>query len=90
MKTSKGLSTEWTSHLQPTEQAEFAATVKASQLALSRLLDIIDSRLRDLDAQESRLTDYDTPSWSHKQAHRNGKRDGLMSVRLLLNFLTKD
>lgn len=37
--------------------------------------------------KETTSTDYDTPSWSHKQADRNGARRALKKVESLFNYL---
>ena len=84
----KPLSLEWTNHIrEEDERTRFEQSVRSSSLVLSRLLQIIEQRENELDRQEAKLSDYDTPAWSHKQAHRNGERSSLKKLSGLLNFI---
>lgn len=83
----KGLPLEWVKHLPKNEQESFAQIVKNSTTVLSRLKDILDERLRDLSNKEVKLTEYDSPAWSSKQAHRNGQFAAIKQLRDLLSFM---
>jgi hypothetical protein len=64
---------EWTAHLQDREDKErFENQIRSARPVLERLDQIMGNRLQSLLASERKETDFDTPSWSHKQAFRNG------------------
>lgn len=60
-----------------------------SSRVLGKLTEILQEELDALDRQEQFYTDYDNPSWSHKQAHRNGDRAALLRVLKLLDVKDK-
>lgn len=78
---------KWTKHIQNEQEREqFQKTVLASRTSLDRLKELIKDELNALENQEDNLTDYDSPAWSHKQAHRNGERGFAKKVLELLTF----
>lgn len=84
------LSVEWFRGLPEEKKEGFELALRNSSLALGRLYDLLDEWERDLDSAEAKLDDYDNPSWSHKQAHRNGDRSRIRKLRDLLGFLKGD
>lgn len=58
----------------------FAENVRQSADVLEQLTNILES----LKPKEAVDVDYDSPSWSHKQAHRNGYARALTDVLELL------
>lgn len=70
---------KWTSHLKTKEERE--AFQKLLRNTDKRVLERIEFLLRDsieqLRKEEVSLESYDSPSWSHKQAHINGYVQGL-------------
>jgi len=77
--------TDWFSHLPKEKQEEFKNTVLGSKIVLDRLKEICYNRLYALKEKPSEA-DYDTPSWSFKQAHRNGRIDELSQLIKLLTI----
>lgn len=53
---------------------------------LQQILKQIDAIEAQIDRQEITMSDYESPSWSHKQAHRNGQRQFLEQVRSLFKL----
>lgn len=51
-----------------------------------RLVDALKSMIQRRYDQEwgSKIIDYDSPSWSHKQAHKNGRINALEDIYKLL------
>lgn len=45
-----------------------------------QLADILRQRIKELD----RPPDYDNPSWSHAQAHRNGQKEAMKEILAIL------
>lgn len=77
------LSVLWTKHIREPEQKEsFEKSIFNSQVALNRLREIFEEDLQRLLAPTE--TDYESPSWSHLQAHKNGKAE---TIRKLLDLL---
>lgn len=83
---SKGLSTQWTSHLKTTEdKARFSELVRNSTQVLSRLQTMITEGAA---AEDRSLTvDMDCPNWDNKLALVMGKRIGEQRILKLLSFL---
>lgn len=78
----------WTDNLKdPDEKERFEQALRNDTLVLGRLQEILDIKLTELESQEIKLADYDSPSWAAKQAHRNGYKAGVKFVEDLLSFL---
>lgn len=84
----KGTPLAWTKGLSDKEKEDLEVQLRNS-VVLRRLLLILNEKLQTLSDQEVSVQDYDDPSWAFKQAHRNGERKGLKTIRDLLNFLEK-
>ena len=85
MDRSRKLKTPWISDLKDTESKEqFTSQVFASKKVLDKLHKIVYNKV--LDGERVSVGDYDNPSWSHKQADRNGYLRGLREVLELLQF----
>lgn len=80
----KRLSTDWTKHLKEDEKKDFQAAVLNDRLVLGRLADIIEEKLQTIQRKELTASEYDTPSWAYRQAHLNGIKAGLTTIRDLL------
>ena len=90
MRTSRNAkpSVEWTKHLKTeAEKKEFEASVRHDTLVLGRLLEIIEDKINSLDREEITPSSYENSAWAYKQAHINGTRQGLTTVKNLLSFL---
>lgn len=72
------MQTQWFSDLPPDQQENFKKSVEASKLVLDKLIEICYNRINNLETVT--IKDYDNPSWSHKQAHRNGEIDELRKI----------
>lgn len=86
----KALSLEWTKGISPEKKADFEAAVRNSVTALGRLYDLCDEWEAELNSKETKISDYDTPNWAVRQAHRNGDRSRIRKLRELLSFLQGD
>lgn len=80
------LQMKWSDHLK-----DKAAKQKFEEDVHHYLAQPIFTRLRQILNQEketlTRETDYDNPSWAHKQAHINGRLDEIDRILLLIgNF----
>lgn len=65
------------------EDKESLKRALSSSLLSNRLREIIKEMKRDLPVSKA---DYDSPSWSHKQAHKNGQEDILTKLEDLLTI----
>jgi hypothetical protein len=83
----RGLSVEWTKHLEAGAKKQFEDLVRNTTTVLTRLRAIIEEKDAVLTKQETTLESYDTPSWAYKQAYLNGKRAAYREIRDLTNFL---
>ena len=84
---SKGIPLDWLKHLDTEKKKEDMKQTLYTSLVTKRLKEIIIERENSLDKSETTLSDYESPSWSHKQADRNGYRRCLREFRDLVNFI---
>lgn len=78
----------WTRHLKTEEEKErFTKEVLSSKYILNHLSKLLDDVEFGLNRAEINPKVYDTPNWSHKQAHNNGFRHCLGVVK---NLITVD
>lgn len=85
-----GLPSLWVAHLPPQDTEglkSFEATIRGSTTALGRLQTLLQERNQTLMDVEASEKNYSDASWSHKQAHRNGRRQELKFITDLLSFL---
>ena len=79
---------KWVKHLRdPDEREKFKQALKNSGFVLRVLKDLIEEEKRSLTASELNPNDFDSASWSQKQALGNGERRGLQVVEELLDFV---
>lgn len=83
----KGLPLQWFSNLPKAEQDDFKKSLLSSKKTLDRLLEICYNSIKD--GESSKLTDYDSPSWSHKQAHLNGYAAAYREIIQLISLTDK-
>ena len=84
---SNKLSTLWVKHLKdPEEIDKLNKAILGSVVIRNRLTQIIKEKLESIDNTECSVSDYDSPSWSHKQAHRNGQKTALNEVLKLIDL----
>lgn len=82
------LKSVWFEGLNASEKEEMQKNVENSEKVLDKLVKIlynIQERTRD-----SVLVDYDTPSWSHKQAHINGEIAMLKKIIDIVTIQERD
>lgn len=79
----KNISSEWFAKCESDEEKE---ELKDYLLNSSRLLDQLKQMIQRRYDQEwgAKVTDYDSASWSHKQAHKNGRLDAYEEIFKLL------
>ena len=81
-----GISTAWYQGLDDKEKKDMELLVKSSGLVLRRLNEILDIELAKNDTSGISVSNYDTPSWSHKQAHYNGARSTLTLFKKIVSI----
>ena len=75
----------WTKHLEGKDKENFLNILMNSTTVLNRLQTLLKEELDNLDNQECTVKDFEDPSWSHKQAFRNGER---ARIRKTLDLIT--
>lgn len=89
MANTNSISSRWAKHIKdPVKKEVFLKTIRGSHIALERLAQLIDEDLNTMSVGEGTLKDFEDPSWSHKQAYRNGYRALARDILNLIN-LTK-
>lgn len=82
------ISSAWTQGLKDQEKRDVEEIVKTSTILLDRLDKILYNMQES--KETSVLPDYDSPSWSHKQAHLNGQLDMIRQLRNILTVRERD
>lgn len=75
-------SLEWFKGLNKQEEDDLKKILDSNDILLDKLFEIVYNMVTS--NEEISLSDYDNPSWSHKQAHINGQNH---SLRKVLTFL---
>lgn len=78
------MQTRWYSSLPKAEQEEFKKLLFGSKKVLDKLKEICYNTIHD--GVMPGKADYDNPSWSHKQADRNGYLRAHQELLDLLNI----
>jgi len=78
----------WTAHLQTEEEkTRFINQLRGSREVLDRLRQLIEMKETELGKAERNISVYDSPNWSHLQAHRNGYANAMAITK---NLITQD
>lgn len=81
----------WTTHLKSEEDIKkFKRSLHSALTALDRLDQILSEIDGGLVNQELSLKLYDTPNWDNKQAHINGQRSVIRTIKTLINLDPKE
>jgi len=81
----KGISTAWTKTIKdPEKKQSFENLLRNSTLVNSRLLEILQEMY---ESEENSSVDYESASWSHKQADRNGARRAIRQIMTLFEYM---
>ena len=78
----------WFAGLPSEDREKFKQEVINSKKVLDKLGKILYNIEESLRTVKER--DYDSPSWSHKQAHRNGESDMVRRVIELITIVERD
>jgi hypothetical protein len=76
------LKTVWFQDLPREEQEQFKQIVLGSKKVLDKLSEIVYNM--SISGEKVSIDQYDSPSWSHKQAHQNGYNAALREVLEIL------
>lgn len=79
---------QWYNHLAKQDQDKFKESIIASDFILDRVRQILYNMIKDV--ERVKTTDYDSPSWSHKQAHQNGEIEMAKRIIQLLDISDKE
>lgn len=77
----------WTKHLKSEEDIlQFKKEIQGSKVVLKRLTDLLNEMEEDLNRSELSAKNYDTPNWAPKQAHVNGQKAQIRTIKFLINL----
>lgn len=79
------MKTQWFAGMQPSDKENFNQQLLQSKKVLDKLTEIVYNMLKD--REDVDRPDYDSPSWSHLQAHNNGARE---MARLVLDLINTE
>ena len=78
------MKTEWFGSMKGEERENFKLSILSSKIVLDKLQEIVYNMYKKEESISD--IDYDSPSWSHKQAHTNGKRHALKQILDLITI----
>ena len=78
------MKTEWFGSMKGEERENFKLSILSSKIVLDKLQEIVYNMYKKEESVSD--IDYDSPSWSHKQAHTNGKREALKQILDLITI----
>ena len=82
------ISDAWLTGLKGEDKDKMRQFVVGNQKLLDKLVEILYNIEERTD--EVVLSDYDSPSWSHKQAHLNGQRDVIRKLITICTIKERD
>lgn len=88
MSQQRKISPRWTAN-NPANAEEFHKMLRTNDPVLQRLKQIMENERNALISVKP-LEDYDNPSWSHKQADRQGQLRVYQNILTLLEFVDND
>lgn len=80
----------WTKHLPEEEKDRFKSAVLGSKVVLNRLTALLNEMEEDLNQSELSAKNYDSPNWAPKQAHVNGQKAQIRTIKFLINLDQQD
>lgn len=83
------MKTDWWKHLPENQRAERKEIVEKSKLMREATKDLVERKLKDLDANQVSKSNYDSPSWPMLQADYIGYRRALLEMIDLLTIEDK-
>lgn len=80
----KRLSVLWHKHLKSeNDRSDFEQTIRNSRTALTRLSDIIDNLITEIETKEN---NFDDPNWANRQAHIVGQKLAFKKIKQLIDI----
>lgn len=77
----------WVSDIKdPKKKKEFEDYLRNASLITDKLLKILDDQERSLESIENNIEQFDSPSWSSRQAWINGRKAQIRVIRSLFNY----
>ncbi len=79
--------TAWTKHCKTEdEKTRYTESLQRVKWVLEDMKKLINTSESSLEAQEISPKSYDSPNWSHRQAHSNGYKQALKDFNKLLTL----
>lgn len=82
-----GIPVAWVKNIKdPTEKDNFEKSLRSSNVALSRLIDLLEEREAEINRQDATIDDFVNVDWAFKQAFRNGQKAMVREIKQLMAF----
>ena len=79
--------TDWSKHLSnDKDKLDFERYVYNSKRLLERIKEILTEKGEALERSEVNIKTYETPNWQYRQAHKNGYRECLNTIKTLVDM----
>lgn len=83
--------TAWTKHLtNPEEKEQYTKSLRNSKWILDHLSDLLTKVETDVTRQEISPRAYDNANWPYRQAHANGFKQAIRTVKQLISLDLKE
>lgn len=81
----------WHKHLDTEDDKQrFRNAVEGSKPVLRRLVALLNEMEEDLSRSELSVKNYDAPNWAEKQAHVNGQKAQIRTIKFLVDLDQED
>jgi hypothetical protein len=79
----------WSKGLNQKDMEALEYVLRNNTILIPKLLEVISEFEAEENRSETTLSDYDSPSWSHKQADRNGARRAYKRIKSLFSYMNE-
>lgn len=76
----------WSKGLSAKEKDDLEYVLRNNKILIGAFLNLLDQMEQEEARADTNLSEYDSPSWSHKQADRNGARRAYRKIKTLFTF----
>lgn len=76
----------WSKGLSAKEKDDLEYVLRNNKILIGAFLNLLDQMEQEEARADTNLSEYDSPSWSYKQADRNGARRAYRKIKTLFTF----
>ncbi len=88
-KQTNKLPSVWSQGIDPEKKEEFIGAIRNSTVALSRLYEILDMYLEELEQREFSEKSFESPAWANLQAFYLGQKKAITKIMFLIEGVAR-